>query len=42
MLDTQGIIENKKIQSLKTIFKYDKIDFENIFITIENKNFREI
>ena len=42
MLDTQGIIENKKFQSKKSIYKYNKIDFENIFITIENKNFRKI
>lgn len=42
MIDCIGKYKENNFQSKKTIFKYDKLEFENVFIRIENQDFKKL
>ena len=42
MIDCIGKYKENDFQSKKTIFKYDKLEFENVFIMIENREFKKL
>lgn len=42
MIDCAGKYKENSFQSKKTIFKYDKLEFENVFIMIENQEFKKL
>lgn len=42
MIDSLEKYKESNFQSKKTIFKYDKLEFEDVFIKIENKEFKKL
>lgn len=42
MIDTNGFYKENKFKSEKTIYNSKQLDFENLFITIENKLYKKL
>lgn len=42
MIDTNGFYKENEFKSEKTIYKSKQLDFENLFITIENKLYKKL
>lgn len=42
MIDTAGFYKENEFQSKKTIFKYNSLDFEDVFIKLNDKQYKKL